>query len=491
MNKHSFLAFDLGATSGRSIAAHLTGDKLEMKELTRFPNTMINVRGHLHWDIFSLFEHLKEGLRAFRQAEGCDPESIGIDTWGVDFGLLASDGSILGIPYAYRDSRTDGMMDEFFKLIPRDKVYELTGIQFMQLNSLYQLFAMKKANSSLLNAATDLLFIPDLLNYLFTGVKKSEFTFATTSQLFNPKTRTWEKSLFDAMGVDMKIMQEIVLPGTIIGKVSADVAQETGAGEIPVVSVALHDTGSAIAAVPAEGANWAYLSSGTWSLMGIETREALINARTSELNFTNEGGVEGTYRFLKNITGMWLLEQCRKVWSQAKKDFSYPQLVEMAQAAKPFQCLVDPDAPDFMAPADMTEAIRQYCVKTGQHVPASEGEFVRCIFDSLALKYLSVLDMLREVSPNPIEKLHVIGGGSKNAFLNQLTANAIGLPVLAGPSEATALGNVMVQAMALGVVKSLAEIRQVISKSVQPDVFNPQDTTAWEAAYQQYQKVTK
>ena len=293
------------------------------------------------------------------------------------------------------------------------------------------------------------------------------------------------------MGVDMKIMQEIVLPGTIIGKVSADVAQETGAGEIPVVSVALHDTGSAIAAVPAEGANWAYLSSGTWSLMGIETREALINARTSELNFTNEGGVEGTYRFLKNITGMWLLEQCRKVWSQAKKDFSYPQLVEMAQAAKPFQSLVDPDAPDFMAPTDMTEAIRQYCVKTGQHVPANEGEFVRCIFDSLALKYRSVLDMLREVSPNPIEKLHVIGGGSKNAFLNQLTANAIGLPVLAGPSEATALGNVMVQAMALGVVKSLAEIRQVISKSVQPDVFNPQDTTAWEAAYQQYQKVTK
>lgn len=491
MNKHKFLAFDLGATSGRSIAAYLTGDKLEMKELTRFPNGMINVRGHLHWDIFSLFEHLKEGLRAFRQSEGCDPESIGIDTWGVDFGLLASDGSILGIPYAYRDSRTDGMMEEFFKLVPRDKVYDLTGIQFMQFNSVYQLFAMKKANSPLLNAATDLLFIPDLLNYLFTGVKKSEFTFATTSQLFNPKTRTWEKSLFDAMGVDMKIMQEIVLPGTVIGKVSADVAQETGAGEIPVVSVALHDTGSAIAAVPAEGSNWAYLSSGTWSLMGIETREALINARTSELNFTNEGGVEGTYRFLKNITGMWLLEQCRKVWSQAQKDFSYPQLIEMALAAKPFQSLVDPDAPDFMAPADMTEAIRQYCAKTGQHVPASEGEFVRCIFDSLALKYRSVIDMLREVSPNPIEKLHVIGGGSKNAFLNQLTANAIGMPVLAGPSEATALGNIMVQAMALGVVKSLAEIRQVIRKSVQPDVFNPQDTAAWEEAYKQYQKVTK
>jgi rhamnulokinase len=490
MKKYSFLAFDLGATSGRSIAGTLTGDQLEMKELTRFPNNMINVRGHLHWDIFGLFEYLKEGLKAFRQSEGCDPDAIGIDTWGVDFGLLAADGSILGIPYAYRDSRTDGMMDEFFKLVPRKKVYELTGIQFMQLNSLYQLFAMKRAKSSLLDAATDLLFIPDLLNYLFTGVKKSEFTFATTSQMFNPKTRKWEKTLFDAMGIDMKIMQETVLPGTILGKLSSDICKETGAGAVPVVSVALHDTGSAIAAVPAEGTNWAYLSSGTWSLMGIETREALINEKTEALNFTNEGGVEGTYRFLKNITGMWLLEQCRKTWS-AKKDYSYPELVNMAKAAKPFQCFVDPDAADFNAPDDMAEAIRQFCKKTKQYVPANEGEIVRCIFDSLALKYRNVLDMLREVSPHPIEKLHVIGGGSKNEFLCQLTANAIGIPVLAGPSEATALGNIMVQAMAMGAVKSLAEIRKVVSKSVKPDVYQPKDVVQWEAAYKQYISAVK
>jgi rhamnulokinase len=490
MKKHSFLAFDLGATSGRSIAGYLEGDHLEMKELTRFPNAMITVHGHYHWDIYSLFEHLKAGLKTFRQSENADPDSIGIDTWGVDFGLLAADGSILGIPYAYRDSRTDGMMDEFFKLVPRKKVYELTGIQFMYFNSLFQLFAMKKSNSSLLEAATDMLFIPDLLNYLFTGVKKSEFTFATTSQLFNPKTRTWEKSLFDAMGVPVKIMQEIVLPGTVIGKVTPEIAQETGTGQIPVVAVALHDTGSAIAAVPAEGLNWAYLSSGTWSLMGIETREALINEKTEMLNFTNEGGVEGTFRFLKNITGMWLLEQCRKTWS-SKKDYSYTELVDMAKTAKPFQSFVDPDAPDFINPADMPEAIRQYCMKTGQQVPSGESEMVRCIFDSLALKYRSVLEMLRNVSPHPIEKLHVIGGGCKNEFLCQLTANAIGIPVLAGPSEATALGNIMVQAMATGAVKSLAEVRKVISKSVKPDVYTPADTTQWDAAYKQYQQFIK
>lgn len=488
MGTHKFIAFDLGATSGRSIAGYLNGDKLEMKELTRFPNAMINVRGHLHWNIFSLFEHLKDGLREFRKVEGCDPESIAVDTWGVDFGLLAPDGSILGVPYAYRDSRTNGMVEEFFKLVPRKKVYELTGIQIMQINSLFQLFAMKKANSPLLNAASDILFMPDLINYLFTGVKKSEFTHASTSQMLNPRTRKWEKTLLDAMGVDVKMLQEVVLPGTVIGHLSDDVCKETGAGKIPVVAVALHDTGSAIAAVPAEGSNWAYLSSGTWSLMGIETKEALINEKTEALNFTNEGGVEGTFRFLKSLTGLWLLEQCKKVWS-AKKDFTYPELVEMAKASKPFQCLVDPDAPDFMAPDNMEDAIREYCRKTGQHVPTTEGETVRCIFDSLALKYRSVLDSLREVSPNPIEKLHVIGGGSKNAFLCQLTANATGIPVLAGPSEATALGNIMVQAMALGVVKSLKEIRQVIGKSVNPDVYNPQDTDAWETAYKTFVKI--
>jgi rhamnulokinase len=382
------------------------------------------------------------------------------------------------------------MMDEFFKLVPRKRVYELTGIQFMQFNSLFQLFAMKRANSSLLNTATDLLFIPDLLNYLFTGVKKSEFTFSTTSQMLNANTKTWEKSLFDAMQVPVSIMQEIVMPGTIIGKVSTDIAREAGVGQVPLVAVALHDTGSAIAAVPAEGTNWAYLSSGTWSLMGIETHKALINEKTEALNFTNEGGVEGTFRFLKNITGLWLLEQCRKTWSE-KKDYAYNEIIDMAKAAKPFRCFVDPDASDFMNPDDMPAAIRQYCNKTGQPAPSNESEIIRCIFDSLALKYRQVLDMLREVSPHPIEKLHVIGGGSKNAFLCQLTANAIGIPVLAGPSEATALGNIMVQAMAMGCVKSLAEIRNVVSQSVKPDAYSPQDIVQWETAYKKFREVIK
>ncbi|MDR2037227.1 MAG: rhamnulokinase [Bacteroidales bacterium] len=485
MKSHTFIAFDLGATSGRSIAGTLADGKITMEEISRFGNQMIAVGSHLHWNLLGIYETLKNSLKTCGLNGKYHPESIGIDTWGVDFGFLAEDGSLLGEPYAYRDLHTNGMMEEYFKLVSREKVYELTGIQLMQINSLFQLFALKKNHSSILAAAKDLLFLPDLLNYLFTGVKKAEFTIASTSQMLNPKTMNWANELFDAFGVSLSLMQDIVLPGTIVGPLTDGIAKETGLGKIPVIAVAAHDTASAIAAVPAEGENWAYLSSGTWSLMGIETRKALIDEETAKMNFTNEGGVEGTFRFLKNITGMWLLEQCRKEWA-CEKDHSYGELVEMARSEKAFQTFVDPDAPDFMNPENMVSAITGYCKRTDQLVPSSKGQIVRCIFESLSMKYRYTLEQLKRVSPHPIEKLHVIGGGAKNAYLCQFTANAIGMPVVAGPAEGTAMGNLLVQAMALGHLKSLADIRQVVRNSVETEIFQPRDTDEWSKAYEKF-----
>ncbi len=484
MNSHTFIAFDLGATSGRAIAGTLADGKITMEEISRFNNSMVTVGEHFHWNILGIYNTLKNSLKTCVQEGKYQPESIGIDTWGVDFGLLAKDGSLLGEPYAYRDPHTTGMMDEYFKLVPREKVYDLTGIQFMQFNSLFQVFTMKRNGSSLLEAAKDLLFLPDLLNYLFTGVKKAEFTIASTSQILNPRTMTWAKELFEAFGTPLSLMQDIVLPGTIVGLLTDTIVKETGMGKIPVVAVGAHDTASAIAAVPSEGENWAYLSSGTWSLMGIETRKPLIDKETAAMNFTNEGGVEGTFRFLKNITGMWLLEQCRKEWEQ--KNYSYEKLVGMAKAEGAFKCFVDPDAADFMNPENMVEAIQGYCSRTGQQVPETPGQIVRCIFESLALKYRHTIELLKRVSPHPIEKLHVIGGGSKNAYLCQFTANAIGMPVIAGPAEGTAMGNLLVQAMALGYLNSLADIRKVVCNSVETETYLPQQTAEWDKAYGQF-----
>jgi rhamnulokinase len=489
MNAHTFIAFDLGATSGRAIAGTLVDGKIAMEEIARFNNGIIPVGEHFHWNILGVYNTLRTSLKICAHEEKFQPESIGIDTWGVDFGLLAKDGSLLGEPYAYRDPHTNGMVDEYFKLMPRQKVYDLTGIQFMQINSLFQLFAMKRNGSSLLEAAHDLLFLPDLLNYLFTGVKKAEFTIASTSQMLNPRTMSWAAELFDAFGAPVSLMQELVLPGTVVGRLTEAIAKETGIGRIPVVAVGAHDTASAIAAVPAEGDNWAYLSSGTWSLMGIETRKPLIDPETEAMNFTNEGGVEGTFRFLKNITGLWLLEQCRKEWERA--DYSYTQLVDMAGAEEPFRYFVDPDAPDFMNPESMVAAIVGYCTRTGQAAPQTDGQIVRCIFESLAMKYRYTMELLKRVSPHPIEKLHVIGGGSRNAYLCQFTANAIGIPVIAGPSEGTAMGNLLVQAMALGYLGSLADIRQTVRNSVETTTYLPQNTADWDKAYAQFKNAVK
>ena len=488
MKNKSFLAFDIGATSGRSILGTLDNGRLQMKELTRFPNQMLQIGEHFHWNIYSLFEHLKAGLVAAK-SEGVEISSIGIDTWGVDFALLAKDGTILGAPYAYRDPHTDGAPDRFFKIVPREKVYDLTGIQVMNFNSLYQLFALKQANNALLEVTSEILFMPDALSYLLTGNKVVEYTIASTSQILNPRTKQFESQLLKAAGVSPSILGEIVMPGHVIGTLRNDIADESELGKVPVIAVAGHDTASAVAAVPAENERFAYLSSGTWSLMGIEVKDAIINEETFGLNFTNEGGIEGTIRFLKNITGMWLLEQCLKEWKKEGITYAYEKLVHMAESVPAFQSLIDPDHISFANPTCMTKAITDYCEKTGQNAPENHAEFVRCIFESLSLKYKFVLGKMINLAPFTIEKLHVIGGGSKNPLLNQWTANAIGIPVIAGPSEATAIGNIMIQAKAAGCVDSLQEMRQIIRESITLDEFLPENKNEWENAYAKFLQI--
>jgi len=504
MTAHSMLAFDIGAESGRAIGGTLTDGRLSIGELHRFANGMLNVHGRWHWNLFRLFEELKKGLRAWAATKGSRPESLAVDTWGVDFSLLAEDGSFLGLPVAYRDAHTDGAMEAFFEIVPRERVYALTGIQFMQFNSLFQLFALKRARSPQLAAAADLLFMPDSFHYLFTGEKKTDFTFATTSQLFNPVAKGWEGELFKALGIAEGIMQEVVDPGTPIGTLSGQIAAETGIAPIPVIAAATHDTGSAVAAVPATDGGWAsagdggwasagdggwaYISSGTWSLMGVELARPVINNRALTLSFTNEGGVDGTIRFLKNIMGLWLLQQCRKAWA-TKKDYGYDALMAMAAAAEPFGAFVDPDHGGFLNPPDMPEAIRDYCTATGQSAPASEAAFTRLILESLALKYRHTLNQLLAARTGPIDRIHVIGGGSQNRLLCQFTANATGLPVIAGPVEATAIGNLLVQAMALGHIDSLAELRAVVARSFELEHYEPEETDRWSDAFERFETI--
>lgn len=485
---HHFFAFDLGATSGRAMLATLKDGKLELEELTRFPNKIMRIGDKYYWNIFALYEALLDGLRA-AAARGIEPCSIGIDTWGVDFAYLGADGTLLSLPRSYRDPYTNGMPEAYFELIPRAEVYAKTGIQVMNFNSLFQLFAARHEGSSALEAARSILFMPDALTYLLTGRQVCEYTIASTSQLLNPRTKAFEAELFEAMKLSPTLMPPLVMPGQVVGRLTDAVARACNINNVAVVAVAGHDTASAVAAVPAENENFAYLSSGTWSLMGIEVNDPIITPETCAMNFTNEGGVEGTTRFLKNITGMWLLEQCRKEWEARGVHYSYPEIVTLSESVPGFSFLIDPDHAGFANPESMTRAIAAYCRQTNQDEPQTDAEYIRCIFDSLALKYRLVLEDLQRVAPFAIERLHVIGGGSKNNLLNQATANSIGMPVVAGPGEATAIGNVMMQAKALGLVHTQAEMRAVIARSVTPEVFMPQDTELWSAAYERYRAI--
>ncbi len=484
MPAHNILAVDLGAESGRAILGTIEDGRLRIRETARFPNKMVRVTGHFHWDVFNLYEEIMNSLKACPD-EGL--ESIGLDTWGVDFALLDSAGEFLGLPYTYRDSRTEGMMEKFFALIPRERVYQLTGIQFLQFNTLFQLFAMARENPPLLKKAQDLLFIPDIFNYLLTGEKKTEFSYATTSQLYNPRKKDWDEELFAALGVSRDIMQQIVPPGTVIGGIGRDVCRKTGLRELSVVAPATHDTGSAVAAVPAAGRDWAFISSGTWSLMGIETREPVITDKARDFNFTNEGGVGGTFRFLKNIMGLWLVQQCRK----ALGSYNYEDLIRLAIDAAPFKSIIYPDSAEFFNPPDMTEAVRRFCRESGQPVPETPGEIVRCVLESLALQYRRVLDQLHEVQSQQINVINIVGGGVNNKLLCQFTADATGLPVIAGPVEAAAVGNILTQAMALGYVGSVAEVRDVVRRSFEPLRYEPRQTGLWDEVYERFQNIAE
>jgi rhamnulokinase len=482
-----FFAVDLGATSGRTIVGSLAEEKLTLEELTRFDNTLIETGGHYYWDLYALYHEVIKGLKTAADRR-IDVRSIGIDTWGCDFVFVGDDGQLLRNPMAYRDPHTLGTMDHYFAhAVPKEKVYEKTGIQFMNFNSLFQLYQMRRDDNTALRHAAKTLFIPDALSYMLTGKAVCEYTVASTSQMLNPNTGDLDEELIASLGMTRGQFGVMTAPATVIGTLTPEVQKLTGLGAVPVVAVAGHDTASAVAAVPARDEHFAYLSSGTWSLMGIETRKAIINDKSFERNFTNEGGIEGTTRFLKNICGMWIYERCRSEWPEAKK-MGHAELQAGIIDCEPFRSIINPDDTLFANPDSMVEAINSYCEKTRQPVPRTPAEYCRCIFDSLALRYRQVFTWLREFADFDITVLHIIGGGSMNQYLNQFTANSCGVTVLAGPQEGTAIGNVMLQAKASGEVEDIWQMRDIIARSIELRRFEPQDRELWDAAYERYLK---
>jgi len=475
----NYLAFDLGASSGRAMLGTIEGDQLELAELHRFPNGPVALPSGLHWNILSLWAEINTGLQA---ASSYKPVSVGLDTWGVDFGLLDKNDVLIGIPYHYRDSRTEGMLDEAFKRVPREQIYARTGIQFMELNSLYQLYSMVVSKSPALDIAQTLLFMPDLLNFWLTGRKVNEFTIATTSQFYSPVDGTWAADILAALGIPTRIFGEIVPPGTMLGALRGPVAREAGLGDVTVITPASHDTGSAVAAVPAANENFAWLSSGTWSILGAEASQPDLSQKALDFNFTNEGGVFGTWRLSKNITGLWFMQECKRVW-----DVSYDELTRLAAEAAPFLAVIDVDDPVFFQPGNMPQKIRDYCTRTGQTPPQTQGEITRVILESLALKYRLVLEQLDELTDIRHDPLHIIGGGTKNQLLNQFTADATGRTVITGPVEATAIGNILLQAVAMGELADLAEARAIVRASFPPSVYEPYQRGGWDEAYARLQ----
>lgn len=486
MAEQCYLAVDLGAESGRVVAGLFNGTQLRLEEIHRFSNCAVPVAESLRWDVLRLWSEIQAGLAKAAQSFGSDALSIGVDTWGVDYVLLGPGGEMLGQPYHYRDPRTTGVMDRLFARVSRKEIFSATGMQFMPINTLYQLVAMRESNPALLAQAERFLMMPDLFHWLLCGSQVVEFTNATTSQCLDATTGSWAWDMLRKFELPTGMFPEVVPPGTKLGKLRTNVAERCRLPRLDVVAPATHDTGSAVAAVPTEKtgtASWAYISSGTWSLMGLELPQAILTPRALELNVTNEGGIDGTYRLLKNIMGLWLVQECRRVFERQGKSLSYAELTHLAAEAKPFRSLVDPDAVAFLAPADMPAEIAKWCTARGQIAPATEGEFVRTCLESLALKYRRVLGWLEELAGSRVEVIHIVGGGSQNDLLNQFAANACGLPVVAGPIEATALGNVLVQSRTSGALSTLAEMRAVVQASSALKYYEPRDRGLWADAY--------
>lgn len=491
MSEKVYLAVDLGAESGRVIAGIFDGTVVTLEEIHRFANGPVNVAGTLRWNLIGLWKEIQEGLRLAAQKFGADVVSVGVDTWGVDYVLLTEKDELLGQPYHYRDARNDGMVEHALTRVSKEQIFAQTGLQFMQINTLYQLISMQLSDPKLLSIADRFLMIPDFFHWLLCGSKVVEFTNATTTQFYHPKNRDWSVDLLREFAIPTDIFPDVVPPGTKLGTLRNDVSKLTGLGRIDVVAPATHDTGAAVAAVPTNrtgSASWAYISSGTWSLIGVEVQDAVLTPEALQQNVTNEGGIDGTYRLLKNVMGLWLVQECRRSFERQGNSFDYTELTDLATEAEAFRSFVNPDDPAFLKPEDMATSIRDWCRDHGEEIPETEGQLIRCALESLALKYRNVLRGLEQLTGEKIEAIHIVGGGCKNALLNQFTANACGVPVIAGPVEATALGNVLIQARASGEIGTLEEIRSVVKASSELVTYEPQDAAAWDAAMERFQK---
>lgn len=489
MKNLKMLAIDLGASSGRGIVGNYDGNKFTLTENHRFSNDPVTVAGKFTWDMLRIWFEIKNSIRNCSLSDDKDIASIGIDTWGVDFGLLDKRGHLLYTPVHYRDTRTVGVPEKSYELVPKDELYSKTGIQILELNTLFQLLAMKEEAPEVLEAAQDMLFVPDLLNYFLTGKKQTEYTIASTGQLLDANKRDWDFDLIRKYGLPEKMFTNIVMPGTVCGKLLPEVKEDVNGIDPTVISIAAHDTGSAVVAVPSPKEKFIFISSGTWSIMGTETSGPIINEKTKEYNFTNEGGYGGTIRFSKNITGLWLEQESRRQWAREGTKYSFDELSEMALASKPLKFLINPDDASFATPGNLPKRIAEFCQKTGQGTPETVGEIVRCIFDSLALRYRWVVDRIDELCAERIPAINIVGGGTKEKMLSQFASDACARPVYTGPVEATALGNIAAQAIALGEIKDISEAREVIANSTEMGHFEPKDTAMWDEGYERFQKI--
>ncbi len=494
MSKIYVLGFDLGASSGRAMIGIIDEKerKVSIEEIYRFPNFMIRLGDSLYWDVLRIWHEVKQGIKHAYKRYGDKIVSIGVDTWGIDFGLLDDHGELIGFPHTYRDPRTEGMMEEVLRIIPKEKIYERTGIQFMRINTLYQMYSMVKRNSPQLRIAKTFLMIPDIFNYWLSGVAVAEFTEATTTQFVDPRAKKWCYDILEALGIPTNIFPEIIEPTTRLGRISSKLAEELGISrDIEIIAPATHDTASAIAAGPMVDENAGYVSSGTWSLVGIELPEPLINRKAMEYNYTNEGGAFNTITFLRNIQGMWLVEESRRVLAEQGIALSYDEILKLAKEAKPFKALIDPDHPRFIAPINMVEEINRYLEETKQEKPSSIGEYFRIIFDSLALKYRLVWEQAEDLTGRKLTHINIFGGGSRNWLLNQIVANVTNLPVYAGPEEATTIGNILLQAAGLGIIKSLRDLREYVRNSYEIKMYQPNHTKIHDDAYTKFLEILK
>lgn len=490
---HNYLAIDIGAESGRTIVGTLNDGHLTLNETHRFINNAVRLQDGLHWDVLRLWSDIKTGIAISSTKFNKNIDGIGLDTWAVDFALLDKNGSLLSNPFHYRDSRTDGMLDEAFKRLPRANIFALTGIQFMQINTAYQLLAMTIQKSPLFDIAQTFFTIPDLFNFWLSGEIITEFTNATTTQCFDPLKRDWATPILNAFDIPTHLFKPVTDSGTQIGTLLPSIVEEINASAIPIVLPACHDTGSAVVAVPALSGNqdFVWISSGTWSVIGVEVLEPSLNEKALEYNFTNEGGVFGTWRLSKNVMGLWLIQECRREWIRQGEEISFDRMTQLAAESEAFLSVIDPDFSEFLHPGDMPALIQKYCVETRQQVPQTKGQILRVALESIALKYRFVLEQLEELCGKRLDPIHIVGGGTKNRLLSQFTADATGRVVISGPVEATAIGNILVQAIGLNHLGSLADIRTVVRNSFVPEIYEPKQAADWDEAYSRLQRVMK